>query len=314
MKRAAAIFPVLFAMGLAGCQQCPPAAVSIQRLVGEYNANAAAVPRLWAMARIRVTLIDPGSGLPFTWDTGDATSVLLLSKGPKKLGPHDFVLIGRELGADLFRLGSDAESGVYYMWYKFGDEAGAWWGRHEFAGAPGVTLLPMDPNQLLAVLGVCELPEQLDRLPAVAMRMNTEGGKCAYVVSYIDRQSVSGRILFKRQVYFEWDKKRPRRPFRIDFLDAAGMRVVTAELKDYRPIDLTDGGPASKKPTSGQAMMPTDIRLTRIDPKTHRETSSVHIWLSRMTTEDKWDRDAVKLNPPANVKMIQVDRNVKAGK
>ncbi len=293
-----------------GCPSCPPEAVSLNTLISEYNVNASRVLRLWAMARLKVTIIDKESGLPFTWDFGESGGVLLLAKGEDPYATKDFVLVGRESGQDVFRLGVDAAADVYYMWYKFGSRNGAWWGRNAFAGAPGIEAMPIDPNQLLAVLSVCELPARLVELPTVALTMNAEPGRCAYVLSYIDRQPISDRILFKRHMYFRWEKDKPRRPFRVDFLDGDGRRIVTADLKDYRKIDTGKG--AKGDPTA--PVMPTDIRITWIDPKTHKKTANVHIVLSKMTTADKWDRQACAFDPPDGVPILQVDKDLRPGR
>ena len=65
---AAGVVAVALAALLAasGCRECPETVVSVDRLVGEHNANARAVPRLWARATMSVTLVDD-AGLRFTW-------------------------------------------------------------------------------------------------------------------------------------------------------------------------------------------------------------------------------------------------------
>jgi len=296
----------------AGCS-CPQTAVGLDTLLAEYNANAAAVPRLAARARVRVRLQDPDSPLAFTWDSQDPTAILLLGK--REPGqPQDFVLVGREAGQDIFRIGSDGigpadGEPMYYFWYQLGDRGEAWWALHKNAGAPGLEGPRFDPNQLLAVLSVCELPADLTDLPAVTLELHAEPGRCAYVVSYLDRQPVTRRILQTRKVYFDWDGKPPRRPFRVDFLDPNGRRVATASLKDYRPIALEH----LERPGAREAVLPTDITLTWIDPRTHEKGSSIHLWLQKMTTEDRWLREAVVFNPPPGVPVRRLDARVSEG-
>jgi hypothetical protein len=103
-----------------------------------------------------------------------------------------FVLMGREVGTDLFRLGLDARAGRYYFWYSLGREGHAWHGRQEYAGAPDVEAMPVDPTQLVEVLGVTELPDRPGTLPAAAMTLQTD--PCAYVVCCLKPQPVSGRM------------------------------------------------------------------------------------------------------------------------
>lgn len=298
---------VLAALAACGCE-CPRQVVPLEQLVGEYNANAARVPRLWARGRIELTVRDPASGLSFTWGSAGRlaapNALLLLAKNDKNpLGPHDFALIGRETAAmELFRMGVSTSEGVYYLWYGFGDRSGAWWGRTPLAGAPGVKGMAIDPNQLLAVLGVCELPDDFTQPPTVALSMSTD--PCAYVVTYIDRQPVTNRLLFKREMYFHWDRVKPRRPFLVRFFDAAGRRVMDARLKSYKPV-ATDGP---------VAQMPTDIEISWPEQR-----SRIHLVLSEMSAVRPWDRSACDFvdNLPGGVdrgRIIQVDRDVLRGK
>ncbi|MFW6132668.1 MAG: hypothetical protein ACOC8F_02135 [Planctomycetota bacterium] len=327
---------------LAGCPKpCPETAVGVDQLIAEHNANAAAVPRLWARARMRITLRDP-QGRTFSWGSASPLAtpngLLLLGKGRNPLGPHDFVLVGRELaGVELFRVGSCAAQGVYYCWYRLGEASAAYWGRHEYAGAPGVDALPIDPNQLLAVLGVCAVPSDLTELPTVALTMQTD--PCAYVLTYVDRRPVSGQIGFRRKVYFRWSDDAPRRPFRVDLISPEGRRVLTARMSDYRPIAGASAGDADagvdpeawlggaepgddadaddaaeRHAEAARPVMPTDIVIERVPwgddaDRAVADVRRVHLRLSDMTTADKWDRGACRFDPPTE-RVVQVDRGV----
>lgn len=296
---------VPLALGVAGCpvDKPPTTVVSLHELLREHNANAAAVEQLWARVKVSVRL----PGVPLPWSS--ATSLLILGKGPNKLGPHDFVLVGREAGVDMFRLGSNLEQGVYYFWYNMGGHGAAYVGRNDLAGAAGVQAMPIDPHQLLSLLGVCEMPEQLDRLPAVSVSMQTRK-PYAYRVSYVDRQKVSNRILSRREVYFTWsdDPAEARRPFHARILDAKGRPVVAADLARYRPIETAGGG---------APVMPTDIHMTCThwpepgDPKPKVTRSTIHLMLSEMTAVGKGNAArASQLKPPPSLPVIQVDRHL----
>jgi len=295
----------------AGCCTPPTTAVTLDELLAEHNANAAAVPRLWARARVQVDLV--ADGLPLSWGStsplAEPNGLLLLAKGEHRLGPHDFVLIGREtMAVELFRLGSSVAEGRYYFWARFGRHGGAWWGRHRYAGAPQVGGLPIDPTQLLAVLGVCELPDDLTELPAATLRMDRRPCEYAYVVSVLDRQPVSRRIVVQREVHFTWDDRKPRRPFLVRIFDAAGRPALTARMSDYRPIDSPD--------TAGAApVMPADIRISWEGPPADTYVRQIHLVLSEMTTADTWDRDACRFDPqgidPGRV--VQVDAHLDSG-
>lgn len=293
----------VLAGALLGCPpSCPETAVPIETLVAEYNETASAVPQLWARAKLAVTLTDE-RGRSFSWGSTSPLAVpnalLLLGKGLEPTGPHDFVLIGRETAAvELFRLGSNVDEGVYYLWYRFGDYGQAWFGRHKYAGAPGVEQLPLDPNQLISVLSVTELPDDFTTLPAVALTFSRD--PCAYVVTYIDRQPVTGKILFRREVYFRWSDDEPCRPFRVNLFDNDGQRVMTADLDNYRPV----AGTVRETPP----LMPTDIRINW-----PQQGSRVHMVLSDMTIEDRWSRAATGFARflPDDIPVMQVDANTR---
>ena len=294
----------------------PETIVPLAQLVGEYNANAARVPQLWARAKIKVTV--PGKlGIPFplgsTSRLATPNGLLLLFKGDSRLGPHDFVVIGREAGMELFRVGSSTLDDTYYCWYAVGQYNGLWWGRNEYAGAPGVEGLLIDPHQLLAVLGVCELPDDFTEAPTVVLSMDDDPPEFAYVVSYIEKEKISGRLLFRREVLFRWDDKRWRHPFRVNFFDARGVRVMTADLRDYEHIEVAGADEGSSRP-----VMPTDIRIRWPEKKT-----SIHIVLSEMVVDEELggSREACMLrNEDGDLpvefspdRIIQVDRGVGQG-
>ncbi len=297
---------------LQGCcffrpKPCPQTMVSLDQLLDEYNANASAVPQLWARARVKITM--PKAGIPFSWGSVSPRSApnanLLLFKGPNPLGPHNFVLIGKEAGVELFRTGTSITDGVYYFWYRWGDDAACLWGKNSLAGAPGIEGLLIDPTQIAAVLSVCELPADLTQPPLVALSMNTTPGECAYVVTYMDRQPITNKIIFKREMHFRWSDDEPRRPFRVDFFDNRGVRVMAAELSDYKPIRL-----ANEPKTAPEPIMPTYIKITW-----PTENTKVEIALSEMVVDkDKGLAkvcDLWKFIPDNIPRRVQIDRNVK---
>ncbi|MGA2266204.1 MAG: hypothetical protein ABSH10_07225 [Phycisphaerae bacterium] len=297
---------VLAAAG--GCEPTAPrTALTRQELIAQHNANAREIPRLWARARIALTLTD-SQGRTVSWGSTSAMAgpngLLLYARGPKALGPHDFVLIGRAAGAtELFRLGNSAKEGAYYLWYGLGERRGAMWGRDELAGAPGVDM-PIDPMQILSVLNITALPDNFTTLPAVVMTLSDQPR--AYVLTTIDRQPVSGEILCRKEIYCTWDDRQPPRPYRVNLFDAAGRCVMTAELKDYKPIHAAaSAGPAPQ--------MPTDVEITWPEKR-----SRIHLVLSDMTTDDTWDREQTlfRSHLPAGLppdQVTQVDKNLRGG-
>jgi hypothetical protein len=297
---------LLVAALLAGCATEPPkTAVTLEQLVAEHNASAGRVEKLWANAAISVTM--PSRRGNFNWTFSSGT--LLLGKSPEHpLGPYNFVLIGKEAGSDAFRLGSNVEQNVYYLWARFGDDGQIYRGRLNLAGAPGVDI-PVDPTQLPAVLNVLEWPSDLTQIPTVTMTLHQgvcKGLLCykpeyAYVLTYIDRQPLSNRILFKREVLVRWSDTEPRRPYQVNFIDPAGKRVMIAKLADYKSIDLGEDADKSAPPV----MMPTDIDITWPE-----KGSRIHLVLSDMTTTKGLPEGASKLVPPGNLPTTFVDQGL----
>ena len=290
-----------------GCHlwQCPQTAPApLEQVLDAYNANAHKVPRLWARARISVKL-----GGSLSW--GGINGVLLMEKPPPadRFGPHSFVLVGKEIGGvELFRVGCSREEGVYYFWWNLGKRGRAWVGQNAFAGAPGIEALPIDPMQLLAVLSVCDLPSDLTDAPMVGMTMDARPWHCAYVLTYIDRQPITRRLGFRREMYFPWRDDGPHppgRPSTIKFLDAAGRRIMTATLKDYKPIAPGEEGGGESDPP----VMPTDIRIEWPQQKSH-----IQLRLSEMTREKKGNpTKAVSLLRylPESIPVKQIDRHIR---
>jgi hypothetical protein len=230
-------------------------------------------------------------------------ALLLLFKDPNApLAPADFVLSIRETGEEIGRLGSSRQQGVYYIQSALGDDGRTYWGRHKYAGAPGVTI-PLDPLQLIAALGVTELPEDLTQPPAVGLEISDH--PCEYVLTTIDRQPVTGRVLFRRKIHVPWDPDKPRRPNKVVFLDNGGKPIVHAELSGYEPIG--DGDAA--------AVVPTDVSVTwRHWPRTAEDKyaeTRLRIVLSEVRTEgghpDACLLDFDALDPATT---IQVDRHL----
>lgn len=304
LRRSALAALAAAAAALNGCgPQRPAQALSRAELVGQYNANAAALPRLWARAKIEVKLPDR-KGRSFSWGSTSPFSspngLLLLAKEAARGDRQDFVLMGLAPGAvELFRLGSSASEGVYYLWYNYGQRGAAWWGRHEYAGAPGVEM-PLDPADLLSVLCVTEMPQDFRQLPTVALRL--EESPPAYVLTYLAARPVSGEIVFRREVYFNWDDKPPR-AFLVNLLDAEGRIVMAAHLKDYQPVQVAAGG-------SVVPIMPADIKITW-----PQRGGSLHIVLSEMSSMKVWNRRQFLFehNLPRGIPLediTQVDKDV----
>jgi hypothetical protein len=267
-------------MFLGGCPPCPDHYLRQEQLVELYNANAAKAPRLLARAKVYVHLVDD-KGRAFDWGSTllSPNAHLVLQKSDDPIAPPDFVLIGRESSPeDLFRLGVSTADGLYYLWTNFGQHAGGMYGQTSLAGAPGAGTIPINPLDLASVLAITELPRDFSQPPTVMLRLNDKPGQCAYVLTYIDRQPITKKIVARRDIYLNWDHDAnlPVRPFRVDLLDEVGRAAMTATLKDYKPIRIAgDGMPEGEYP-----VMPSDIEI--VWPK---NGSRIHVVLVEPNTK-----------------------------
>ncbi len=296
----------LVALAATGCNPARPGhALTRRQLIDAHNANAAAVPRLRARAKIALTFTDD-QGRTFSWGStsplAGANGLLLYAPGREALGPHDFVLIGRAAGAtELFRLGNSASEGVYYLWYSFGDHRRALWGHDALAGASGAAM-PIDPMQILSVLNIAPLPADFAALPTAVLTLS-DGAPWSYVLTVIDREALTGEILCRRQVRCLWDDREEPLPYRMDLFDAAGQRAMTAQLRDYQAIRTAEADGVTPR-------MPTDITIAW-----PQKRSRIHLVLSEMTTEPTWDRQQMLFEahrPPGLTadQIVQVDVGV----
>ncbi len=323
-----------------GCDQPrfpdPSTLVDRRTLIAEHNDNAARLPFVMARGKVTVRWRDAsGLTIPSTFD-----ATVLLGKNPgTPTGPHNFALSGRELGQTVFRMGTSLQEGIYYLWYRLGERTGGWIGRLSLAGAPGVSGLAIDPTQVVAALGVLEFSEDLTRLPVEGLRVRFDreayvrewkarGGvapdpcepvgfeSSAYVLTSIDRQPISGHVVFRRETWFNWspDPNTPRRAFLVKVLDRRGWAVMTARLARWRAVDLSE----LESPPDPGPRMPTDVRIEFApprDPELRRRgyVRSLRLDLDELIAADLDYDAACGLRLPSDFdpqRLIVVDRDV----
>jgi len=116
---------------------------------------------------------------------------------------------------------------------------GAWAGETALAGAPGQAAMPIDPMGMISLLNFTPLPRGAD-LPLAVLTVEgpiVRNGKRqppSYVLTYIDRQPVTGRPIGRREIYFEWtgpEREDFRKPYKIVFISPDGRRMMSAALK-----------------------------------------------------------------------------------
>jgi hypothetical protein len=271
------VFVLLAAALATGC--CPPEPETVllrEQLVDAHNRRAAFVPRLWARASIQLKLVDAETGRFVLWSSGGPTGLLLLKKQADPSQPPDFVLIGKEVGEEIFRVGYSARDRAAYYWFHYGGEGGGAYLPDGAEARAAGRALPIDPLELVSALQVCAWPRQPGRLPAVAMRL--DGSDCfrrAYVMDYIDAGA-----RYKRSTRLHWDDEKPARAFAVEYFSPLGRpAAMTARVGDWKGIRLEDLDAYPE----GEIEMPTDIEIR------WAETGSwIRLRLSEMTTADKF--------------------------
>ena len=312
----------LLVVSLGGCDRpIPKTQISLNELVAEYNENAKSIPMLAAYADIEFSAYhaSSGAGMPL-WSTPNG--LLRVKKGPEPLGTHDMVMIGREVSKQILRIGTSRKDNVYYIWTLIPDPK-AMWGHMKYAGAPGIDNIPIDPTGLLAVLGICQLPDQRSRDSAVTLRMDTTPGRYAYVLGYINRQPVSDRLVMTKEYRFAWDEKRPdglsellwgkqkpRRLEEVNFYDVDGRKVITAKVGDYEPVEID---PDAEQPETAP-LMPTTISIEWFNDRQQMK-SRIRLKLSQMTTRETWDIEVCGFlenisDDISDDQIVQVDKGV----
>jgi hypothetical protein len=297
------------ALLIVGCQnegcdvatRCPSVWDSdpIDPVVDAYNTNASRVPRLWSYARAAMTLREKPGDLPFSWgstsDLAEPNARIILAKGDDPAAVPDFLMIFKEAGQEVARLGVSRADNVYYMWAKFGDRRFCRFGRLDLAGAPGIEHLPIDPTQVIAALAISPMPLQRATPPFATRSYTTD--PCAYVLTAIDRQPITGRMLFRRRLLIDRREGTPHRPIGLDVFDEQGRAVLTATMDDDQPITLEDVDDAGAQPP----VMPTAIRLSLL-----RSGSGLELKLNGMTTADRVDPEAFEFfaNLPPALKTV----------
>jgi hypothetical protein len=301
-----------FAILQAGCVtevRSPAVQADVDRLVAEYNANAAAIPKVWARATIDLTVADDTGGT-FNWGTqlGASNGILVAGKNP---GVADFVLVGRESGQEVMRLGTSSADNVYYVWYHFGAKGGAWIGRADGAGAAGAAEAFVDPASLVGLLGIVELPSGSGQLSAYALCIGHPQAlgqpKCdqpphAYVLAI-----GPGGAGYKREIYFNWGKAGgPHRPYKVVYFGRDGKEVLTADLGDYQPVSGTDA-------QASQAVVPAQIVLNGKEGSGRKShLRDMHLKLAGMKVGEVEPAEAAKfwdnLPPVLKERVVDVDK------
>ncbi len=298
MNRSALLPALLVPLGLlSGCclpldPPPPETVVDVQTLIGEYNANARKVSYFRAEARVQATIYSEAgvSLLRYGGLEGPPNSTILFSRDQTDpAAVEDFTFYVRETTQKVFGAGVSSLDGLYYYFLGLGEQSRAAVGRVALAGAPGVEGLPLDPLQLVSVFALSPLPDDLSTMPTVVQRLKMD---CpyAYVLSVIDRRPVSGQAVAKREMYFTWDVEKPRRLYKIVYVDDRGRHVMEAELEDFQPVDTSE----LPDPPAEPPVLPWKMKLTWFSPKSGKRSARLEIALKKAHTPDLLYVEAVR--------------------
>ena len=297
MNRRSALLTGLLAASVAWLTGCPPCDVELvgrEALFDAHNGNAEQIPALWAIADIEINLTAGGLFRSYRLPDG---RLYFRRRGDDPLGPHYFMLRGKEIDQEVFRLGIDADAGLFYYWVDIpGGESFARYGPLEALHGLDGEGLPMDPVQLLDALGVLPWPTDLDAPSQVVLR--TPEKPCVYEMLTVARRDAWDGWYLARQTLID-RRDESRQPCRTMLYDRQGRIAMTAELEDYEPVAVPDDVLVPPE-------VPTDIRITWPDSEPIR---SIRLRLGGMTTgtedEPVPPPAAFRFRPPATIRDIR---------
>ncbi|MFW6146329.1 MAG: hypothetical protein ACOC7R_03250 [Planctomycetota bacterium] len=254
---------------LAGCPRCDVELVGREVLFDAHNTNAEKIPALWAIADVEINFARAGLFRSYRLPDG---RLYFRRRGDDPLGPHYVMLRGKEIDREVFRLGIDADAGLFYYWVNIpGGESLARWGPLAALHTVDGEGIPMDPSQLLNALGVVAWPTDPDAPSQVVLR--TPEQRCVYAMLTVARRDAWGGWYLARETLID-RRDENRRPYQTMLYDRQGRIAMTADLEAYEPVATPDD-------PSTRPEVPTDIRLTWPESEPIR---SIRLRLSGMTT------------------------------
>lgn len=229
-RRIACIFVGSVACALAGgcCHTQSPSTATTQpyrgptltmgEVVSRVNANAQAIPTLWARHYFAGRVVDEKGHAEFL----NAEGILLVYK------PGKMRLVARKVETTIFDLGTDGER----FWMIVPERADTmWWGWNRNIGRPCAKAIPLQPESLLQVLGIGEFDTDFTRPPVPVMRFSAADD--AYV--FVWNQPYRQRWAAVKEVWYDRQTLRPRR---VIVYDENGRAVLEATLERHERVEV----------------------------------------------------------------------------
>jgi hypothetical protein len=233
----------------AGCPRCPGELVSREELFDRYNTNADGLRTLWAVADIEIQLNHRGLFQSIRIPDG---RLYFRRRGDDPLAPQNFMLRGKELDQEFFRLGIDGGQGLFYYWADVPGRAQfARWGTVADADSGALGSAVLNPANMLSLLGVLPWPTDLDAPSQVALE--TLDKPCVYQMLVFSRRDAWDGWYLARKIWLD-RRADPPRPYKVWLFDRQGQVAMEADLGDYEAVFM--GGKVH-----GGPVIPTDIRI-----------------------------------------------------
>jgi len=281
---------------IVACGCVPPeTSVDSARLLKNFDENADKLPYFKAEGTLTVKAYADGWFRVFK-RSEDFT--VLLAKDPENpAGPCDFALYVLDLGEPVMGMGSSTVDGMYYMFIGFGQSGMCNVGRTALAGAPGIEGMSLDisaaagsdkspgkgkkldinPLQLVSAFAVIPPSNDLTSMPGAILQMQGDHWPFEYILTCIDRQGSTQRIVPLHRMIFDWKKDvEPRLPRRIEYLDPNGVWVMTAKIRKYKPVDVAD----FPNPPQDPPVMPSEIIYTWRNARSGKKMITLTLELS----------------------------------
>lgn len=192
----------------------------IYDVLGQINANNAAIPTLWARHYFEATVVDENKKSHFVNGEG-----ILLYRAPGEMR-----LVGKkDLAGTIFELGSTSET----FWLQLVPEIDTlWYGAHKNVGKPCMEAMPIRPDLVMQVLGVGTIDTDLNQPPVPVMRFNNDSD--AYMLVW--NAKLADRWIAQKEIWYDRVSKLPKL---VLLFDATGRVVLRAYLSKHKQIELT---------------------------------------------------------------------------
>lgn len=196
-------------------------------------------------------------------------------------------------------VGSNARE--YWFYSEWGESGG--WGKYEHVGKPCSKTVQFDPRVLLEFIGLAPLPWE----PKPVYKIGPETSTIEYTILREPNQDRTDlipttqevEVVMRREIIID---RRTQLPIEVNAYNAAGLRLMHSELKDYTAVGNNHRG----QETRDTARLPKDI-LLRWD----QQDAQLRLKLSSIKPDEK-DRGKLFTRPesvPGLENYEQIDKS-----